>query len=64
MEERFSALSQEQGQAVLAFLEYMSEMPRVDRKAATNVIQSYWIRFDDPTPHSSLNPDAKKTGAG
>lgn len=64
MEERFPALSQQQGRAVLAFLKFMREIPRVDSKAANSAIDSYWSRFDEPTPNSSLNPDAKKTGAG
>jgi hypothetical protein len=64
IEERFSALSQQQGQAVLTFLKFMREIPRVDSKAASSAIDSYWSRFDEPTPNSLLNPDAKKTGAG
>jgi len=62
MEERFSALSQKQGQAVLAFLKYMSEIPRVDSKAASSAIDSYWAKFEQPIANSSLNPDAKKNG--
>ena len=50
MGERFSALSREQGQAVLAFLKYMSGIKRIDSKAARSAIDSYWARFDEPTP--------------
>lgn len=64
MEERFSALSQQQGRAVLTFLKFMREIPGVDGEAASRAIDSYWSRFDELTPDSSLNPGAKKTDAG
>jgi hypothetical protein len=46
MEERFSALSHEQGQAVLAFLKYMTGIKDIDSKAASGAISSYWKRFE------------------
>ena len=50
MEDRFSALSKEQGKAVLEFLKYMSGIREADSKAAHRAIASYWDRFDDAKP--------------
>jgi hypothetical protein len=50
MEDRFSALSREQGQAVFEFLKYMSEVKEVESRAACDAIASYWHRFDEPKP--------------
>ena len=46
MEDRFSALSQEQAHVVLEFLKYMSELREVDNKAAHRAIASFWNKFD------------------
>lgn len=48
--QRFRVLSREQGKAVLAFLEFMSQVPGdiVDSQAATRAIESYWGRYRDP----------------
>jgi hypothetical protein len=46
---RFVALSKEQGKAVLAFLEFMSEVSdeQVDSKVARHAIDAYWNKFEE-----------------
>jgi hypothetical protein len=48
MMERFSALSREQGKAVLGFLKYMSGVSEgiVDSRVARQAIEAYWKRFE------------------
>ncbi len=45
----FEALSKEQSKAVLAFLEFMSEVPdnQVDSKVARRAIEDYWYKFKE-----------------
>jgi len=46
MEDRFSALSETQGEAVLAFLKFMGGLYGVDNEAANSAIASYWKKFE------------------
>ena len=50
MEDRFSALSETQGEAVLAFLKFMGGLYGVDNKAANSAIASYWEKFEKAKP--------------
>ena len=47
MEQRFSVLTEEQGQAVLEFLKYMIGIKGIDSKAARDAIASYWDKFEE-----------------